>query len=343
MRLASIKYMKSITFIVFIMTIISCSATQKLSLHAEKHIDYSNPDFWASLPEKDDPSDLSPERIKPIADGGVDIFFLYPTSLLSKKDRELINAPIDYKRINAFTDKSSIKYQASIFNQVGKVYAPRYRQAHIYNYYSKDREIAKNAFELAYQDVKDAFEFYLKHYNHGRPIIIAGHSQGTTHGMRLLKEYFDGKPLMEKLVVAYLPGIPIPKDLYTNISICTTPNDLECVSSWRTFKYGYEPRYISREKPMIMVNPLTWNIDTTLIGKSFNKGAVFKKFDGGILKERVDAQIHGNILWVHKPKFPWSFLFTGKNYHIADFNFFYLDVRENAKHRRDLYLSKNEN
>lgn len=317
----------------------SCSSPQ-LIVNGDKGIDYSNYDYWAALPQKKDPSDLSPDGLKPVEDGGVDIFFLYPTSLLAKKDRKLHNAPIDYKKINAFTDNSSIKYQASIFNQVGKIYAPRYRQAHYYEYFSADKVMAKQAFELAYKDVRDAFQYYLDHFNNGRPIIIAGHSQGTTHGMRLLKDFFDGQALQEKLVVAYLPGIPIPADLYSNIKICDTPYDLTCINSWRSFKYGHSPGFLTREKPMVIVNPLTWNRDTTLIDKSINKGAVLRKFDNGVLKGIADAQIYKNILWIHKPKFPGSFLYLSKNYHVADFNFFYMDVRENAIYRRDLFLRK---
>jgi hypothetical protein len=45
--------------------------------------------------------------------------------------------------------------------------------------------------------VKTAFLYYLQHYNNGRPIIIASHSQGATHGKRLLKEFFDGKELQK--------------------------------------------------------------------------------------------------------------------------------------------------
>jgi hypothetical protein len=311
-------------FCVLILTVLLFHAcgSAGLVVNANKEIDYSNFDYWAALPQKQDPSDLSPDGLKPEADGGVDIFFLYPTSLLAKKDRHLHNAPIDYKKINEYTDKTSIKYQASIFNQVGKVYAPRYRQAHYH------------------EDVRHAFQYYLDHFNQGRPIIIAGHSQGTTHGMRLLKEYFDGKPLQEKLVVAYLPGIPIPQDLYSNIRICDNATDLTCVNSWRSYKYGHAPGFLEKENPTVIVNPITWSRDTSITDKSKNKGAVLRKFENGVLKGIADAQIHKNILWIHKPKFPGSLLYWSKNYHVADFNFFYMDVRENAKLRRDVFLKR---
>src|SRR5512139_1181819 len=93
---------------------------------------------------------------------------------------------------------------------IARIYAPRFREAHISNYFTKDTIAALKAFDLAFQDVKKAFEYYLNNYNHGRPIIIASHSQGTTHALRLLKEYFEDKPLYNQLVAAYLVGMPIP-------------------------------------------------------------------------------------------------------------------------------------
>lgn len=303
-------------------------------------IDYSKEKYWAALPTKDDPSDLDPGGLPVPKNTDIDIFFLYPTSFLSHKDRDLWNASLENNKVNNKTDRSSIKYQASVFNQVGQVYAPRYRQAHIHAYYSSEKQRAMKAFDLAYQDVKGAFQYYLDHYNQGRPIIIAGHSQGTTHGMRLVKEFFDGTPLQDRLVVAYLAGIPIPQGYYEHLKPCNSPDDLSCVNSWRTFKYGYVPRYVANEKPMIVTNPISWTCDTTYVPRSSNKGAVLRKFEGGGLTGITDAQIHKNVLWVHKPKFPGSFLYRSNNFHIADFNFFYFDIRQNAIHRKERFLEK---
>lgn len=317
----------------------SCGITKQV-LNADKSVDYSNEDNWAALPTKDDPSDLSPDHLKPAIDGPIDVFFLYPTSFLAKKDLSLWNAAIDNKKINKATDESSIKYQASLFNQVGRVYAPRYRQAHYQAYFTQDKTNAAKAFALAYSDIKNAFQYYLDHFNQGRPIIIAGHSQGTTHGMRLVKDFFDGTPLQSKLVTAYLAGIPIPKGYYKSLHPCDSPDDLNCINSWRSYAYGYLPKFLSAEEPTIITNPICWKSDTTYSSKQNNKGAVLRKFNSGVLKGIADAQIYKNILWVHKPTFPGSFLYRSKNFHIADFNFFYLDIQSNAIHRRDLYLGK---
>ena len=62
------------------------------------------------------------------------------------------------------------------------------------------------AFELAYSDVLRAFDYYLAHENHGRPFILASHSQGSLHALRLIQERLAGKPLQKQLVAAYLIG-----------------------------------------------------------------------------------------------------------------------------------------
>lgn len=176
--------------------------------------DYTDLHYWAAHPWKWDPSDSVPQPLRNnyIKDSAVDVFFLHPTTLTSKKNTNS-NALIDDAAINSKTDYSAMLYQASAFNEAARVFAPRYRQAHYGNYFTADTPRARQAFELAYEDVKNAFETYLKYYNNGRPIIIASHSQGTTHAARLLKEFFEGKPLQHKLVCAYIIGMPIPENI----------------------------------------------------------------------------------------------------------------------------------
>ena len=102
------------------------------------------------------------------------------------------------------------------------------------------------AFELAYQDVKKAFEYYLEHYNNGRPIIIASHSKGSTHTIRLLKEFFDGKQLKEKLVMAYLIILYINMTEYhngKNIFLTNIKLKLKQTINSLHIRYNYERLY----------------------------------------------------------------------------------------------------
>jgi hypothetical protein len=195
-----------------------------------------------------------------------------------------------------------------------------------------------NAFATAYADIKAAFEYYLKNYNHGRPIIIASHSQGTTHALRLLKDYFDNKPLQKQLVAAYLVGMGIPKEYFSSLKICQDPSQNGCACGWRTFRNGFKPDYVEAEKGNSFVtNPITWKTDNDYASRKKNKGSVLFKFNK-LYKKTTDAKIHENVIWVTKPKFPWSFLYSAKNYHIGDINLYYMNMRENIGRRIENYF-----
>lgn len=300
--------------------------------------DYSNLDYWAAHPGKWDPSDSVPLPLRDNyhPDTSADVFFIYPTTYTSKQKPSGWNAAIDDADLNAKTDYSTILFQASIFNEAGRIYSPRYRQANYFSYFPKTAEDTIHAiasFELAYQDVRNAFIYYLEHYNHGRPIIIAAHSQGTTHGKRLLKEFFDGKDLQKRLVAAYLVGMPLEPDYFASIKPCNSPNQTGCAISWRTFKDGYKPGYAAAESFVsIVTNPLTWDAQVPSANRSLNKGGVLLNFNKPI-RHLVNANVINGVLWTEKPHFFGNIFFNTKNYHIADLNFYYLNVRENANLR----------
>ncbi len=302
--------------------------------------DYSNPDHWAALPEKKDSADCSPhpELIDLQGTALIDVFFLHPTTYLGKKGEDQWNGPVDDNQLNEKTDASSIKNQASIFNGAGRVYAPRYRQAHYDCYFTKDTLNAQKAFRLAYKDVKAAFEYYLEHYNKGRPIIIAAHSQGTTHGAELMRDFFDGKPLQSQLVAAYLVGMPVPNDYFSEIKVCETPEDYTCFCTWRTWKKEHFPKKHQSNNNIAVTNPINWKTDATYAPKEMNEGSVLRKFEKSFYPYITDAKVEDGVLWITKPKFPGSFLVWFKNYHIADFNLFYVNVRKNAQLRSHTYL-----
>lgn len=331
--------MKRLTLLLFFGAtfLLSCSIRPYSSNSVPQVPDYSDPNAWAALPDRADKADLTPDPSLKDAqsEASVDVFFLHPT-IYWKKSEKNWNGSLADAKLNQKVDETTIQFQASIFNGAGRVFAPRYRQAHLRSFFTKDKKSAHQAIELAYEDLKRAFEFYLEHFNQGRPIIIAAHSQGSRHAYKLLKEFFDEKPLRKKLVVAYLAGWPVSKTAFKTIPPCETPDQTGCICSWRSFKFGYLPEKFPRGDSILVTNPLTWTTGPAPADKSLNEGAVLRKFDK-IYPGIADAQVHQGLLWVHKPKFPGSFLFTRKNYHIADFNFFYVNVRKNAQRRVDRY------
>jgi len=299
--------------------------------------DYSNLNYWAAHPRKIDPSDSIPAPLrKDPRDTVADVFFIHPTTFTKKEDFSRSNAAIDDDYINVKTDYSTILLQSSAFNQYGRVFAPRYRQAHIGNFYSADSAGASRAIALAYQDVRTAFLYYLEHYNQGRPIVLASHSQGALHTIWLLKEFFENKPLQKQLVVAYVVGWPLQQKTLTEIPICETPEQTGCVCSWRTFKQGYLAPWVQKENArgdaIVVTNPISWNRDTAFISRKNNKGAVLTRFNR-IFPAPADAQINSGVLFTKKPQFPWSFLYKTSNYHIGDINLYYVNIRENVATR----------
>lgn len=301
---------------------------------------YADDKNWAALPWKVDYADKTPNSLQNNQDSAkADVFFIHPTTYRDKPMNEFSwNADVNNEIENENVEKSPIQYQASIFNGSCKVYAPRYRQAHFYCFKTPFLEDKWKALDYAYQDVRNAFLYYLKHYNHGRPIVIASHSQGTIHAHKILQEFFSDT-LKSKLVVAYIIGMPVPKDSLPKIDFCKVPNQTQCWVSWSSYERNFIPEnYHAALERAICINPLTWKYDEEYASSELNKGAVLVPFQK-VLSKRCDAQVNGGILWVKKPKFRGSFLYNNPNYHIADMNFFYMDIRENVALRIEHYLS----
>lgn len=304
--------------------------------------DYSNINYWAAHPWKWDPSDSVPAPLLKNynKDSVVDVFFIHPTTLTNFSD-DRWNASIDDSLLNSKTDYSTILYQASVFNEQSRVFAPRYRQAHLKAFYNDDKEKDSAAFNLAYTDVKNSFQYYLDHFNNGRPIIIAAHSQGTLHAGKILKEFFEGKVLQHRLVCAYIIGLPIPENYFSQLQPCKDSLSTGCFVGWRTVKRNYtDTVYLAKEKTKSFVtNPLTWTLTDEYAPIKLNTGAVlsnFNKISYGV----VDAQVHENVLWTCKPKFFGNIFLTKKNYHIGDINLFYTNIRNNVRTRIKMFWKK---
>jgi len=179
--------------------------------------DYANEKYWAALPNRKDACDTTPsQQFKDVqADAPVDVFFVHPTTY-TKKPKEGTykwNADVNDAELNKKTDESTILYQASVFNGAAKIYAPRYRQAHLSVFFTKDTMTYYGPLAVAYADVKDAFHCYIEHYNNGRPFIVASHSQGTVLARRLVRDVIESDSALDKrLVAAYLIGMAVLPD-----------------------------------------------------------------------------------------------------------------------------------
>lgn len=304
--------------------------------------DYSKTENWAALPTKNDPADQVPTK-SDLKDGQatakVDVFFLHPTIFTKQPESQYEwNADVNDTNMNTLVDNSTILNQASAFNGSGKIYAPRYRQAHYHAFVTADKDDKKKSLDLAYTDIKAAFEYYLKNYNQGRPIVIASHSQGTIHATRLMKEYFDGKPLQKQLVAAYIIGIATQPNAFDNIKPCKSGDETGCFVSWNTYGKDFYPKsHKFGLNTAVSTNPLTWTLDSTYAPASLNRGGVGRNFT--MYPNLVDAQNHEGMVWINRPHISGSKLVKNESWHIADINFFYVNIRENLAQRIEKYLA----
>lgn len=302
--------------------------------------DYSNAAHWASLPTKKDAADSVPHKSNlknEQAAATADVFFVHPTTFTYKPTNQFVwNGDVNDVALNQKTQESTILNQASIFNGSCRIYAPYYRQAHYHAFITTNRNDATQALDFAYQDVRAAFEYYLKHYNQGRPIVIASHSQGTVHAERLLKEFFDGKDLKKQLVVAYLIGRAVSPKVFATIVPTEKPDEVGVWASWCTFGRDFYPaRYQDYYKGSQSTNPLLWNSSKDFAPKELNLGGVGYHFT--FAPQMADAQNQEGILWINRPYVRGAKLVKNTNWHRADMNLFYMNIRENVKQRIDAW------
>lgn len=336
-------------FIFFLLSVFtSCNVYKRYSVQipfSESPVppipDYNKSISWAALPSTIDVADEMPDNsLKYGQDSAsVDVFFVHPTIFTDEpKGKYKWNADVNDGAMNRKTDGSAIKYQASVFNVACRIYAPRYRQAHISAFYTSNLNDKRNSLDTAYSDVKKSFEYYLAHYNNGRPIIIASHSQGTIHALRLLQDCFDNKPLQKQLVCAYLVGMPIAKDSFCCIAPCQGATETTCWISWNTFAYNYYPTYYKYGmNNAVCTNPLSWKTDSIYCDYSLNSGGLLKKFNK-IFPSICDARVQGGMLWINQPDFLGANILNWKIYHVIDYGLFYMNIRKNVEDRCTAYL-----
>lgn len=305
--------------------------------------DYSLEKNWCALPTKKDMADSVPN--KSVKDeqttAAVDVFFIHPTLFLDiPQDEFKWNADVSNEKMNKNVDESSILNQASVFNGSCRVYAPRYRQAHISSFFTQDKKSGAAALQLAYEDCKTAFIYYLKNYNKGRPFIIAGHSQGTQHAGKLIKEEIEPTELINQFVTAYLVGMPVPGNYFNKITVCTNPGAISCFNSWCTYAVNYFPSNYESSgfKDAQCVNPLSWKTNSDVVGRENNLGGITWKYTK-VVKNINNAKVNNGILWIEEPRVTGRIFINLKNYHVADYNLFWFNIRKNINDQVLNYLA----
>lgn len=323
--------------------------------------DYADPEAWAMRPEAMGAAGLTPEGMEQKAPLDVDVFYIHPTTYL---ESEYWNAPFDYRGGNELLTRA-LRTQAGVFAATGRIFAPRYRQASFGSFLVGNADTAK-ALAIAYGDVLAAFDRFIAAENGGRPFILVGHSQGSLHGLHLLKDRIAGTPLAERFIAAYLPGWPIAPEAdlaaLAGIGPCATPESLHCVASWHSFAEGGDPSSFiaasagqpglsgepKQASDILCVNPVSWRTTAEKTPQSAHKGAVAPTLmpDAPLsepLPRLVSARCgeDGFLYMSPAPEGPFTtLLLPGGNYHVYDIHLFYMDIRANARARAKAFLAQ---
>ncbi|WP_442681466.1 DUF3089 domain-containing protein [Sphingomonas sp. ASY06-1R] len=320
--------------------------------------DYAKPAAWLARPGmRDDPSRWTPPGIAATRTPQAAIFYVAPTTYL---DRGHWNAPLDEPQAN-YRLGLFARSQASAFNGVGEVWAPRYRQATLGAFLATDDPRSGQAIDFAYGDVARAFDTFLAAIPADRPIILAGHSQGSLHLLRLLREKIAGRPIAQRIVAVYAVGWPISKtaDLPAlGLPGCTSAGQSGCILSWQSFAEPAEPTLIAayfdhsrgltgaprKGTAMLCVNPLLGTAGTAAPA-SANRGALVPHADmagadlvPGAVPTRCTPD--GLLLIGGPPTGYASYVLPGNNYHVFDYALFWANVRDDAARRMKGFLAR---
>lgn len=320
--------------------------------------DYARPEAWIARPGRaGDPGLYAPAGYRPAPRPAAAVFYVAPTAYV-KADRW--NAPADdaaqRARLASFTAQ-----QASIANGVGAVWSPVYRQAVFGAFLSADIVSRQRALDLAYGDVRRAWDAFLA-ANPAGPIVLIGHSQGALHLGRLLAETVAGDPaLRARVAAAYLPGWPwsLRADLPAmGLPPCEGPDAQGCVMAWQSFAepanpaavataYALTPGLSGRPRagtPMLCVNPIRgFRTDAGAVAAA-NLGALKPNGDDParptLQPGAAAARCVNGFLLIGPPPAGFDrYVLPGNNYHIYDITLFWANLRADVDRRTNAWMS----
>ena len=312
--------------------------------------DYDAKSGWLARPDiAGNPSFWTPKGYFHADKPEVSVFYVTPTTYL---DNAAWNDPGDDQRSNDFR-KRVVKGQATAFTSVGEVWSPNYRQAAFGAFMAPGKD-ATAALDFAYADVLRAFDAFVTQAPADRPIILAGHSQGSLHLLRLLRERVAGQPIAARIVAVYAVGWPISTtaDLPTlGLPGCAKAQDEGCILSWQSFALPADPKYLAevydsgvgftglprKGTPMLCVNPLN-GFERGTQPKEANLGALVPSGDGGeptLEAARVPAKCQPQgLLTIGEPPFGFGqMVLPGNNYHVWDYSLFWANIRVDVERR----------
>ena len=311
---------------VLMMLALCCACTPKADT-----VDYSQEENWAyyAVGENKD----------------ADLFLICPTVDMGK------NGNYNMSMDDTATKESfvgALNMERGIYEDSATMYAPYYRQM-TFPVYSMTDEEMKPYLDMAYRDVAAAFEYYFEHCNNGKPLILAGFSQGSQLLLMLMEEYFDDPKYSDQLVAAYCIGWRITEEdlaAYPHLKMAQGEDDTGVIISFNSEAEGVEESLVvPKGVKALGINPLNWKTDSTPADRSLNDGACFTKYSGAIKSEI--SQLTGAYLDENRgtlrvtdiaPADYSNSLFPDGVYHLYDYQFFFRNLQENVAVRLESFL-----
>jgi hypothetical protein len=221
-------------------------------------IDYANPAHWLCLPGREDACKVDLSATVIAADGSmtheewqphpnppIDCFYVYPTV----SQEPTANSGI----VPTAAERAVIASQFARFGSECRLFAPMYRQMTLAglraNLAGGDQAVeADEPLEIAYGDVREAWNSYLERENNGRGVVLIGHSQGSIMLLRLLQEEIDTWPIQPRIVSALLIGwnvlVPEDRDVGGDLEampLCRSRTQIECIVTYVSFSEDQPP------------------------------------------------------------------------------------------------------
>jgi hypothetical protein len=259
------------------------------------------------------------------------------------------------------SSKLALERIATVFETGGNVYAPYYRQADARYVASlplaERNKVVKNIPTL---DVTAAFDYFINHYNQGRPYILAGHSQGSNVLVFLLSDYLKKNPqVYQRMIAAYVIGYSITPDYLAQnpqLKFAQGRGDTGVIISYNTEASTIVGRNPVVSPGSIAINPISWTRDETLATADQNLGTEKVNPDGSVVFDKAgnrefiehyaDARVDKTKGVVICSTADVNVYGPGKTgigrgiYHNMDYAFYYLNLRENAATRTAAFLSR---
>lgn len=212
-------------------------------------------------------------------------------------------------------------------------YSPYYRQVTIQSWLTPEKAFRRLL--VSTSDVMRSWQYYLEHYNQGRPFILAGYSQGAYATMDILKSMPDS--IYRRMVAAYVIGYKMTSediDSFPCIKLAQGATDTGVTVTFNSVRTPNDAHYIIKGT-VACINPVNWHTDS--VPAEF----VFQTRKGSdTLTVCCDPVAKHLVVKGWKKETIMPILGIPGCYHHMELKFYYRHIRKNIANRVAAFYDK---